>query len=1309
MDSRLSRWLDGFLEAAWLAAILAIPLFFNIQSERVFEPDKIALLRSLALVMGAAWCVKFVDRKGWQRLDVLRPSNPNAIWHRPMTLVIFALLAVYLVATVFSINPTASWAGSYQRLQGTYTTFAYVVIFAIMAATITSRAQIRRVVTVAIITSIPVAFYGLLQHFGLDPLPWGGDVTERVAGHMGNAIFIAAYLIMVVPLTVARIIDAFSDILTQDDLSVADITRSSVYIFALAIQLLTIYWSGSRGPLIGLVVGLFAFMLVLLVSLRDAGSEEGSIQSNPIRQALPALWILLPSLVALLLSKPVSDATSPLIGFVFFMGTVAISVLAIVILMAMGRGWKWLWLGWILLTAFAGLWLVGFNIVPARSAALQHIPLVGGVVASLDEWRELPTIGSYGRMLDASATTGREKSGRVRVLIWEGVVDLIAPHDPLRYPDGRADPFNFLRPLIGYGPESMYVAYNRFYPAELATVEARNASPDRSHNETFDALVITGLLGFLAWQAVYLSVIYFAFRYLAVIRSRRDTWVFIGLLVGGAMLGAVGVIVLAESIYLGVAVPTGVMAGVIGYLIYFALFSRPAAPDGALSSRQQPFAVDRLLMNALVAAVLAHYVEIHFGIAISATRLYFFVYVALMVALAHSLPRLVTVDVPAAAAPVTPKGRRRTKTTAVTTQSVAPESTGWSQLVLVGLLLVLALGIMGYSFMTYSLPPGTVITGSADLSAMDIFRQAFLQNASRDYVGSPFIFAMMILTWGLGWLIALSEMAKHGELPFSLSIRGNGAVQKPLLAATLFVLTGLAALAGRLLLPGPVDAAGVLGRSLLLVWGFVSLLAGGFLFLGLPSARVVGGVVAGIGLAFSPAAAIGGDPLWGVVLAGLCGLLLFLLREPGWGQSLLPVIGLAAASLTGGLLYTYLHAQRYRASIFFQSPAGITDIAELRGLEALGAEGLLTFFYAFIFLMVILMAFAIAWPSLHGNKLPVLNTPLAGLAFVVFMGGAFFLVATTNMRVIQADMIFKRGRPFDDQATRAVQADPAALRDTWDAAIAVYNRAIDRAPNEDFYYLFLGRALLERSGAAQDALDRLAYLQEAEARLLEAQAINPLNTDHTANLARLYTRWYGVAADDSEREQRLDQSEQAYRQALALSPQNSVIRNEMARLVLELRQDCPQALAIYDESAEIDPFYTLTFLARADAYVLCGSTLAEPARTTHYETAAASLVTALSQQPSNLRAWVQLAEVYREIERYPAALDALREARLLNGDGRFPTSEMDFIEARIQAGMGETAEARVLATQALAGASAELAGQIETFLADLDAGGGPSE
>src|SRR5690606_17951074 len=51
----------------------------------------------------------------------------------------------------------------------------------------------------------PVSLYGLLQHYRLDPLPWGGDTTFRVASTMGNPIFVAAYLIMVVPLTIARL------------------------------------------------------------------------------------------------------------------------------------------------------------------------------------------------------------------------------------------------------------------------------------------------------------------------------------------------------------------------------------------------------------------------------------------------------------------------------------------------------------------------------------------------------------------------------------------------------------------------------------------------------------------------------------------------------------------------------------------------------------------------------------------------------------------------------------------------------------------------------------------------------------------------------------------------------------------------------------------------------------------------------------------------------------------------------------------------------------------------------------------------
>ena len=156
MESRLTRWCDGFLEACWLVAILVTPLFFNIHSERVFEPDKIALLRSLAVLMIAVGLVRFVDLREWRNLSRLRFSNPDAIWHQPFALPILILATVYILSTLFSINPRISWAGSYQRLQGTYTTLSYLTVFAIMAVTIRSPQQVRRAVSVAIVASIPV-------------------------------------------------------------------------------------------------------------------------------------------------------------------------------------------------------------------------------------------------------------------------------------------------------------------------------------------------------------------------------------------------------------------------------------------------------------------------------------------------------------------------------------------------------------------------------------------------------------------------------------------------------------------------------------------------------------------------------------------------------------------------------------------------------------------------------------------------------------------------------------------------------------------------------------------------------------------------------------------------------------------------------------------------------------------------------------------------------------------------------------------------------------------------------------------------
>ncbi|MCA9958222.1 MAG: O-antigen ligase family protein, partial [Anaerolineales bacterium] len=738
MNSKLSQWCNGFIEMGWIAAVIAIPLFFNIHSDRVFEPDKLTLLRSIALLMSVAWIVKFINEQAWQDLDWLRWKNEASIWQQPFILPVFLLVVVYLLSTLFSITPRVSWAGSYQRLQGTYTTLSYIAVFALVAATMRTRAQVNRVITAVIITSIPISFYGMLQHFDLDPLPWGGNTITRIAGHMGNAIFIAAYLIMAVPPTLARIVDAFTNILGDDELSYADVIRASIYIFTLAIQLLAIYWSSSRGPWLGLGIGLFAFILILLVSLRNADPTHKRIGLGDIGKVLALLFggIIISFFVFDFIINQVTatgrleSLAGPMASFIAFAASVGMVTLIIFIMVAIRRGWRWLWLSWMLLALVLALWLGAFNFADSISEQFGETPLIANISDTLLEWKNLPSIGRLGQLIDSESRTGT-----VRVYIWTGVLDLIGIHEPLKYPDGHEDPFNFLRPLIGYGPESMYVAYNRFYPPELATVEARNASPDRSHNETFDALVITGGLGFLIWQALYISVFYYGFKWLGVVRGKRDRNLLLALWILGAVVATAVIVPTMGAPFFGVAVPFGSIIGLVLYLIYYALFAYSDS-DEVL---EDPFAVDRLLMIALVTAVLAHYVEIHFGIAIAATRLHFFTYVGLLFIIGYLLPRLQ--EAPAVVESKTRKRRRVSRT-------LEPFSKdAWGPILLHGLMLVLMIGIMGFEYTTYSLPPDKVIESPADITAGEIFHQSLFLNARKDFADSPFIFLMIMLTW----------------------------------------------------------------------------------------------------------------------------------------------------------------------------------------------------------------------------------------------------------------------------------------------------------------------------------------------------------------------------------------------------------------------------------------------------------------------------------------------------------------------------------------------------------------------------------
>ncbi len=491
MTTRLGRLAEGFIEAGWLAAASLVPLFFNVYSARIFEPDKLTLLRTVVLLMVLAGVV-------WL-LELQRPVRLPSVRANPLVGAVALFGIVYVVTTITSLNPEVSFWGSYQRLQGTFVNLCYLALFFFTAALVRRRDQVDRLVTVMVLTSLPVGLYGLLQYAGglpgspiRDPLPWGSDVTQRVTSTMGNPIFLGAWLIMVVPLTLARLVPATVGFLREANgpgpFPWAAWARVTGYGLVLTVQLLVILFTQSRGPWLGLLAGLFLFGV--LTSLRLGHRRLAAVTAG---------------------------------------------------------------LGLALAAFIAGLNVPGSPLEPLKA-----------------QNRYLERLGSI-----AEADSG---TVRVRLLIWfgdgvgRGALGLVTE--------------NPWRLLVGHGPETMYFAYGPYYPPDLAHYEARNASPDRSHNDLLDYLVTMGVLG----------------------------------------LGT--------------------------YLLVLGVFYWQA---GRLLAGLKEFPA-QLLVVALISGVTAHLVETLTGIAIAATRTYFWLFLGLTAALTAFKPEPAG---PPATAQATPARRDR--------------------------------------------------------------------------------------------------------------------------------------------------------------------------------------------------------------------------------------------------------------------------------------------------------------------------------------------------------------------------------------------------------------------------------------------------------------------------------------------------------------------------------------------------------------------------------------------------------------------------------------------------------------------------
>jgi tetratricopeptide (TPR) repeat protein len=333
------------------------------------------------------------------------------------------------------------------------------------------------------------------------------------------------------------------------------------------------------------------------------------------------------------------------------------------------------------------------------------------------------------------------------------------------------------------------------------------------------------------------------------------------------------------------------------------------------------------------------------------------------------------------------------------------------------------------------------------------------------------------------------------------------------------------------------------------------------------------------------------------------------------GEEWAALLTVLIVSLTVGVTFGLLLAGRH-AHVVNTSVQSIEQAIELANYVANQVAA----YYGFLAVILILGGLALLGERIIPKEWTTAAGPLLGIVLLV---SAIVASYNFNLRPIKADIVFK-------------QADPWERQGQWFVAIQHYQAAIELFPweNEDFYYLYQGRALLEYASSLEDVAEQDLVLRETERVLLQAQTINPLNTDHSANLARMYRRWADLPAGREQRQVLSEISAEYYDSATTLSPNNAILWNEWAMVYHYNLGDEETFQERIDHSLELDDEFAQTWLLLGDVRAGSGD----------LEGAAEAYERALELNPRQRQVWNALGRTYLQLNEFEEAIDSFLQA-----------------------------------------------------------------
>ena len=299
MSEKLSSISLRAIEILFYALFFSVPLVFAGNTSELFEFNKMWITFAITIAIAFFWTVRIIAEKSL------------VIKRTPLDIPIALFVLAQIASTVISLDPHTSLWGYYSRFNGgLLSILCYVFLYYAFVSNLNSAKIVKNIFLVSLVSAFIVVLWALPSHFGKDPTClifrgsfdvscWTADFQPkvRIFGTLGQPAWLAAYLVLLIPISLA-----FSILYKKDELKRS--LKSIIFLTLSSLMFLSFLYTRTRSAVLALGVGLIFFFGALI--LFDKPSKKNFVKDLLKKQKIVVLSIIIFAIIGFFAEIPLS-------------------------------------------------------------------------------------------------------------------------------------------------------------------------------------------------------------------------------------------------------------------------------------------------------------------------------------------------------------------------------------------------------------------------------------------------------------------------------------------------------------------------------------------------------------------------------------------------------------------------------------------------------------------------------------------------------------------------------------------------------------------------------------------------------------------------------------------------------------------------------------------------------------------------------------------------------------------------------------------------------------------------------------------